>query len=758
MIRVRKSRLLFALIGLAGALLLAGAGRFMYRGQKTLASLTHPEGFRTLDIYSRWLNLDPSRPVTRSQILAWLAAVSYVSTPDTPERPGCYQDAGDLTILARPFQYPDQAFPLQQIRLKFRGDRLQAIEGSNGQALAQWRLEPKVLAQWAAEPRTAQPRVRLEELPPHVPQAILAVEDKRFYQHGAFDMRSLARALWVDLRHAQLRQGASTISQQLARSIFLDVSRTLRRKMMEAILALYLSARYSKPQLLEMYLNQVYWGQDGLETMLGIESASRSYFSKPARQLTVAQSALLAGLLQSPNRLSPRAAPEPALARRDHVLRLMRDQGLIPSDAYARAVAEPLSLAPARRTANDAAYFLALLRDQLADRYSLPLLMGQGWKVFSTLDPTLQPWAAQAVRALRPSTRRASQKSPEHPEGALVALAPQTGAVLAWMGGTDFATRPYDRAVLARRQPGSALKPFVMLAALESRQATTATFLEDKPLTVKNQQGTWAPQNYDRQFRGRVSVWAALVHSLNIPTVRLAMQVGLPLVVDTAHRAGIQSPLKPVPSLALGTSEVSVLELTRAYSTLANEGIHAAPYMIETIMDGQGKVVETHQPEITSAFASGPVYLVTRMLQAVLREGTARQAGVMGFHWEVAGKTGTSENYQDAWFLGYSPDLACGVWVGYDRPRTLGRAAASIALPVWTRFMDKALAIEGVREFAIPKDLVWKTIDTDSGLLVRVGCIHRRKTAFLPGTEPARPCDLHRGGLLGLFKRLTGPQ
>jgi penicillin-binding protein 1B len=419
----------------------------------------------------------------------------------------------------------------------------------------------------------------------------------------------------------------------------------------------------------------------------------------------------------------------------------MREQAFVTEAEYQAALTAPVSLAPPKKS-NDAAYFLAALRDTLAERYSMPRLLSEGWKIYTTLDPLLQHAAVTALKELPPG-----------PQGALVALDPKTGAILAWVGGTNFQTNPFDHIASAKRQPGSAFKPLVALAALESRKATTATLLDDKPLTLKGLNGSWTPQNYDRKYRGKASVWDAVVYSLNVPMVRLAMQTGLASIIDVARRARIESPLREDLSLALGTSEVSLLELTGAYSTLASGGLDSTPYLIQDVMGPDGTILEAQPATSTRAFAPDVIYIVTQMLEEVLNSGTGKAARAAGFTAPAAGKTGTSENFQDAWFEGYTPNLVCGVWVGYDIPKSLGHSAAGIALPVWTTFMKKATALGPPDAFQEPAGLVWKTIDPESGLLAKSGCPERRKAAFLSGTEPTQSCPLHPGGLMGFFKR-----
>ncbi len=739
--RPRVSRLALRLFLYGSLVLVIACGIFLKRGQQRLIDLITHSSQKATEIYSTWLELAPSDALTADYVRGTLDVLGYEQVAQI-QKSGQYSlQQSQFEIWTRGFDFPDQTLPPQALRLSFSSGRLTQLETlPDGKNIEAWRLEPKRLARWALQSGAQQPKVRIQTLPPYTPMAIVAIEDKRFFQHGAVDFRGLLRALWVDVREGQLRQGGSTITQQLSRSIFLDIQRTWTRKVLEAGLAVFLEIVYSKQQLLEMYLNQVYWGHDGSETMIGLESASRSFFGKPAKDLTLAESALLAGLLQSPNRYSPRSDLERAKQRRNLVLSLMQAQGHISAAEWKTASHEPIRLAPLPPRAGQAPYFVSSLQDTLMLRYSFNTLMAEGWRIFTTLDPLLQ---THAVTSLKPSEGQA----------AMVVLDPRTGAVRAWVGGTGYAKSTFDRVIYARRQPGSAFKPFVMLSAIDSKIATQTTMLEDKPIKLQTPMGPWSPANYDKKYRGSVSLRDALVFSLNIPTVNLASQAGLDKIIELAQRMGIKSPLRAVPSLALGTSEVSVLELTSAYATLAHQGIYLEPYTVELILDVDRQEVERHVPQPQIAVSELSAFVVTQMLQSVLQEGTGQYSKALGFKHLAAGKTGTSENYQDAWFIGYTPRLVCGVWVGHDQPHSLGRSAAGIALPLWVSFMNKSLALWPEEKWPTPKGLVWKTIDPESGAVARSGCKNRRKEAFLPGTEPDQMCQLHPGGLAGFFYR-----
>ncbi len=718
------------------------AAWFVYKERATLAWHVQGEAAaRPTVIYSRWLDLKGDESLSQERIIAWLDLLGYKRTPSPPHSSGEYFSEGSRIILfTQFFHYPDKDLPVQLIQLDFSSKGLREMKALAGHApLAEWRLEPRVLAEWGIVPRVARQKVRVEDLPPHVSRAVVAMEDKRFFHHGAFDWMGIGRAVWVDVKHGGLKQGASTITQQLARSIFLDIQRTWRRKFIEAILAIYLEIRYTKPQLLEMYLNQAYWGHDGTQTLIGIEAASQSLFGKTARKLTPAESASLAGMLQSPRRFSPRTSLKLSEERKKIVLGLMRDQKIITDADYILGVAQRVTLAPLPRS-GESAYFLAHLRDELGERFEMSAMLAQGWSIYTTLDPLMQ---REAVQSLKPSVG----------QGGLVALDAKNGAVRAWVAGTNFQTNPFDHVADAKRQPGSAFKPFVVLAALENRVATTATMLDDDPISLIGLEGPWTPQNYDRKFRGKVSVWDSLVYSWNVPMVRLAMQTGLSHVVSVARRAGITSPLRSDLSTSLGSSEVSLLELTGAYGTLASGGRRLVPHSIRAIVSRDGQLVDTAPFVNEQTFAPEAVYLVTQMLQDVLVTGTGKASKSMGLEFPAAAKTGTSENYHDAWLMGYSTSVVCGVWVGYDQPKSLGRSAAGIALPIWVDFMKRVAPYEPPQDFVEPPGLSWKTIDPTTGQLARSGCTVRKKTAFLAGTEPTEDCSAHAGGIKGLFQR-----
>lgn len=511
--------------------------------------------------------------------------------------------------------------------------------------------------------------ISINELPPYVANAFIAIEDRRFRDHHGIDPIGLARAVFTNLTAGRLEQGGSTLTQQLAKNLFLTPERNLERKVQEAILALWLERQYSKDQILELYLNRVYFGAGAY----GIEAAARRYFDKPARALTLAEAAMLAGLVKAPSRLSPTRNPEQAQARARLVLEAMVDTGAISAKDMKLARAMPAEPSSASETSsvNYAADWIMDLLDDHIGAYDRDIV------VETTLDPIAQ---AAAERALTAGLDASGAKFGVS-QGALIALSPD-GAVLAMVGGRAYQKSQFNRAVDARRQPGSAFKPFVYLAALE-HGLTPDTIREDGPISVKG----WSPENYSREYRGPVTLTTALALSLNTVAVKLGLEVGPKAVVAAAQRLGIASPLAPNPSLALGTSEVTPIEITAAYAVFANGGAAVTPYAVTRIKTAKGKVLFRREaPAAPLVVDPERVGMINAMMRETLTIGTARKAELPG--WPAAGKTGTSQDFRDAWFIGYTSRVVAGVWLGNDDGAPTKRATGGgLPVEIWSTFM-----------------------------------------------------------------------
>ena len=577
----------------------------------------------------------------------------------------------------------------------------------------------------------------------HVPQAlrdaIIATEDKRFYYHWGIDPIGIARAIAQNYRRGRIVEGGSTITQQLTKVLFLTPDKSLERKLKEAVLALELERRYTKDRILEMYLNQVYFGHGAY----GVEAAARTYFGKSVSELNVREAALIAGLPRAPTTYSPFEHGDAAKRRRAVVLRRMVEYGAIEEAEGKRLTRADLGLIPPERRRNTGQYFLEYVEQTLEKKYGADMVFKGGLNVYTTLNPTMQLAAEQALRdGLKALEGRTKGTRPgEHPEGAIVSIEPQTGYVRAMVGGYDFFRSEFNRAVQARRQPGSAFKPFIYVAALESG-LTPATQVADEPVSyVVGPSGqVWEPENYDRKFRGPVTLQQALEESINVVTVKVQEQVGLHQTIQVARRFGIKSALGLNPSLALGTSDLTLIELTSAYGGLANQGQWLPPTTIRYVTDPQGGLLEEHLPEPHEAASPEMAYVVTHMLRGVVERGTGQAAKALGR--PIAAKTGTTNDYSNAWFIGYTPRLATGVWVGYDRPRSLGKdeTGSRVAVPIWVSFMGKALRNSPREDFPIPDGVVLAPVDLDPSN----ECVRVVTMAFLRGTEPAVACGVRR--------------
>jgi 1A family penicillin-binding protein len=613
-------------------------------------------------------------------------------------------------------------------------ETLQPIQGTkiyddNDEAITELHVERRIL-------------VPLAQIPQSLRDAILATEDRRFYSHWGIDPIGVARAILQNYRRGRIVEGGSTITQQLTKVLFLTPDKSLERKLKEAVLALELERRYSKDRILEMYLNQVYFGQGSY----GVEAAARTYFGKSVSELTVRESALIAGLPRAPTNYSPFDRPEAAKRRREVVLRRLVDFGSIKDEEAKRLAKTDLGLIPPERRRTTGQYYIDYVQQTLEAKYGPDLVLKGGLNVYTTLNPTMQLAAEQSLReglkALQGRTAPAAAGAgprPESPEGAVVTVEPQTGYVKAMVGGSDFFRSEFNRAVQAKRQPGSAFKPFIYIAALEAG-FTPASQIEDSPVSfaVGGKKGeVWKPENYDRKFRGSTTLQQALEESVNVVTVKLQERIGLAKTIQVARRLGITSPLDVNLSLALGTSDVSLLEMTSAYGALANQGTWMPPVTIRYVTDAQGKLLEEHVPEGREALAPETAYVITQMLRGVVERGTGQAA--KGIGRPVAAKTGTTNDYSNAWFVGFTPRLATGVWVGYDRPRSLGKdeTGSRVAVPIWVTYMGKVLGDSPKEDFPVPDHVVSILVDEDpSG-----ECLRPVPMAFVKGTESGMACN-----------------
>ncbi|MFN2383163.1 MAG: PBP1A family penicillin-binding protein [Gemmatimonadota bacterium] len=700
-------------------------------------------------IYSDAFLLHPGRQLQTKDFEARLARLGYLEQVGGVDEPGEYaQEDGRWLVYLHAFAYPDGENPAFPLRIDVGGGAIRRLShGRTGAQLDSAALEPEIVGIIFDQHMEDRTPIEIEEIPAYLVEAVLAVEDARYFHHPGLDPIRMIGAMLANLRAGGTTQGGSTITQQLIKNYYLTAERTYRRKLVEAPMAVILELKYSKEEILEAYLNEIYFGQRGASSIMGVEEAAQYYFGKSSREVDLPQAALLAGLIRDPGRYSPFRDAEAARGRRDLVLRLMLDQERLTDDQAARARNEPLAIRDEVKRFNDAPHFVDFVLRELAERYPRRLLESEGLRIYTTLDAGYQLAAETALREglddLEEGYPRLKKRAGEL-EGAVVVMDPQTGFVRAMVGGRDYQGSQYNRAEQARRQPGSTFKPFVYLTAfLTPGRWSPAAMIADMPFEVESGGEMWSPQNYDGNYRGNVSLRTALTNSLNIATSRLALDVGLNRISRTAREAGIASRMQAVPSLALGAFEVSPLELASAYATLANGGIHTEPLSILAAVDDGGRVVQHREVQMDRVLPADAVYLVNNMLQDVFESGTAARARALGYTGKAAGKTGTTSSYRDTWFVGYTTELVALVWVGYDDNTSLGLTGDRAALPVWTDFMRRSGYGNRSPEFPVPKNIVLAEIDPTTGLLAGPDCPARRFEVFVLGAEPQELCGGH---------------
>jgi penicillin-binding protein 1B len=648
--------------------------------------------------------------------------------------------------------------------------------------LVAYALEPQLVTALSdSEQRAKRRLVSFGEIPRVMVDAVLAIEDRRFFQHAGVNYYRLAEAALVDVRSRRHEQGGSTLTMQIARGFFLSPQKTIKRKLTEMLIAVELEQRFSKQQIFEMYANQVYMGQRGSFTIQGFGEASQAYFGKDIKNLTLAEAALLAGMIQRPNYLSPYKYPERALERRNLVLDSMVETGAITREQADKAKAVALKLAPPNVEASDAPYFVDLVKDVLAPKFPEREMNEHGYRIYTTLDPQLQAAAADAVqmgvklidakveklrtKRQKVGTGKAAKWETTVQPGpmaqvALVAMDPHSGNVLALVGGRNYGFSQLNHAV-AKRPTGSSFKPFVYAAAINTGidgtpVLTPASVVDDSPSTFAYGDQIYEPRNYKEEYHGPVSATYALAHSLNNATVKVAEMTGYDKVAALARAAGIKS-VQATPALALGAYDATPVDMASAYTIFANDGVKMSPLLVTSVRDAKGEVIKDFAAERQPVLDPRVAYIMTSMMETVLNSGTAAGVRARGFTAPAAGKTGTSH---DGWFAGYTSNLLCIVWVGFDDYSDLRLSGADTAAPIWAEFMKKAVTFpeyQGVKPFTQPAGVVDVRLDKVTNRLATPTCPDDYVAAFLAGTEPTDTCD-HAAATQqqGLFSRILG--
>lgn len=717
-------------------IVISGASYYSRMSKHVVQRLTDGVFAHSVAIYSTGKNIFKGQPLTADSLVSSLRRAGYSS--DTDGRSGQYRIQGDIVVIE-----PGVNSRLRNsaVEIEFDKTKIVSINSPSGKKLNQYELDPQLLSNLSGDVRQRRRLIQHGELPKVLVNALLSAEDRKFFDHYGFDVPRVLKAIFVNLKSGRREQGGSTLTMQLARNIWLSPDKTWRRKANEAIITLILEQKLSKEQILEHYANEIYLGNHGSFEVHGFGEAAWRYFNRDVGRLSLPQAALLAGLVQRPNYFDPFRHPERAEQRRNTILGLMNRNGFISEAELKSATESPLNLRERTLDAGDAPYFVDLVLDQA--RKISPAQTGS-IRLYTTVDPDLQSAAAEAViigmKKVDALVEKKKAKLPR-PQVALVALDAKTGEVRAAVGGRNYGESQLNR-VLAKRQPGSIFKPFVYAAAMETQLGgkqkavfTGASLMLDEPTTFQFGDEAYQPGNFGNQYNGPILLRRALTKSLNIPTVALAESVGYKRVVDVAKRSGITSDLRATPSVALGAYEVTPLEMAGAYTVFANEGSTVGTSFISSIVSEDGKELYRYEPKRKAALDPRVNFLMLDMLQDVLRSGTGAGVWSYGLKAQSGGKTGTS---RDGWFAGFTSELICIVWVGYDDHRDLDLEGAKSALPVWAEFMKRATAGGAYsKPFAgPPRDIVNARIDAETGELASALSEKTRTEYFLSGYEP----------------------
>jgi penicillin-binding protein 1B len=714
-------------------------------------------------VYSDTTLLYPGQRLNSSLFNEKLANLGYRRVDHLPARKGEIRIGPDaMDIFLNDLKTPWNQREGFLVQIGFSENGIGTISRmDSGETIPILELEPEEIMQFFGQERERRQLISIEQVPEHLIWAVLAAEDHRFFQHYGIDLRGILRALVTNLRHGSIRQGGSTLTQQLAKNYFLTPARTIIRKFKEVILSVIIELKYDKREILEIYLNEIYLGQKGSVAINGVGEAAYFYFGKPVKQLTLSEAAVIAGLIKAPNHYSPYRDIKRCRSRRDAVLQAMYRWEWVTEAALQAALKQPIKAVGFIASHTKAPYFIDYLTEQLNTLYRPEDLSSLGLSIYTTLDPQVQRAAEKALAKglahLENSNAALQREAPaEKLQGAIVVMQPKTGHILALVGGRNYSVSQFNRITQARRQPGSAFKPIVYLSSLSQFTPTSLLSNDPKSYTVNGK--LWEPQNFEPVTEYTVSLKDALKKSYNLATVDLAMQTGLERIVNTARRFHFTTPLKPYPSLALGAFEVIPIELARAYCVFAAEGVQPFPLSLKGVVDENDKILEQQHLNIERLITPAEAFVMTRMLRDVVQEGTARSLQWRGVTWPVAGKTGTTNDFRDAWFVGYTPDILALVWVGFDNGDPIEATGAAAALPIWADLMNAIPQYRSETDFNMPEGVEKILVCSVTGLRAVAGCPEPSEVYFLAGHTPSEDCPLHdKGGFAGkIIKRIKG--
>jgi len=761
--RRRRWRIvLLVALGVPAVCLSAVLGYYYVVFARLIDARLHGERERVLPrIYGRPIELRTGEMMSERQLIDRLNDLGYAQEPKV-QRAGQFAISKDAVLLS-PRSGPAAGRIARAVFRRVaattppieRLERLELVGIGQTQSLT---LDPPLLTALISTSREKRRQVPLVKIPKHMVQAVLAIEDHRYYEHPGVDPIGAIGALITNIRgDKRYLAGGSTITQQLIRNVFLGsvlanpMEKSIRRKVLEQFMALVLSRRASKDEVLELYLNEIYLGQRGSFAVHGVAEAARLFFGKDVYNVSLAEAATIAGVIRSPQVLSPFVNATRARDRRNVVLRLMADYRFITREAADRASGEPVAVA-ARALEAEAPYFVDLVGQTLAEQFADAMKTSQPVEVYTTLDLHLQRFAQDAVREglTQVDQLLAKKKRKSVPQAALIAADPRTGEILALVGGRSYNQSQYNRAVTAKRQPGSAFKPFVYLAAFEKVAAegrtdlTPATVVVDEPTTFYFEDKTWDPGNYEGEYDGPVTLRHALAQSKNAATIKVAEMTGYDEIAALWKRFGTSTAPRPYPSIALGVFEATPIEIAAAFTVFPNLGEVRQLRTILRITSGAKDLVAVPVPQPKRVARPDTTFLVLNMMRSVINEGTGAAVRGSGFALDGAGKTGTTNDLRDAWFVGFTPALLTVVWVGLDENQPLGLSGAQAALPIWTGFMTRALAGHPNIGFSVPAGIDFVEIDKDTGKLALPSCPRTWQEASLAGTAPTETCELHK--------------
>ena len=724
-------------LGLVGLVVLAGFA--IYLDAVVQEKFSGKRWTVPAKVYARPLELFVGQKLTKTDFLTELDALGY-RRESAASGPGAAAVAGnDVQLHTRGFQFYEGTEPARRINVRFSGAYVAGLSQGAGGNLAVARLEPLLVGGLYPAHHEDRILLKLDQVPPYLVETLVAIEDREFFNHYGVSLKSIARAFWINATAGQLRQGGSTLTQQLVKNFYLTNERSLTRKATEAMMALLLELHYDKNEILEAYLNEVFLGQDGQRAVHGFGLASQYLFSQPLAELKLHQVALMVGMVKGPSYYNPRRFPERALERRNLVLDVLAEQGVVPADQVAAAKLKPLGVTK-RGSLADSSFpgFLDLVKRQLREDYREEDLTEEGLRIFTSFDPILQMKAEAALSETLKRLSAGRGKGIDEVEAAMLVTSPESGEVQALIGSRQPRFAGFNRALDAVRPIGSLIKLAVYLAALERpSQYTLTSWLSDTAFSVKGQDGqVWKPQNYDRQAHGNVFLYQALANSYNLSTAKLGLALGVPTVLKTLERLGVSREFPAYPSMLLGAGSLTPLEVAGMYQTLANGGFNTPLRGIRSVLTAEGEPLKRYPFQIQQRFDPGAIYLVQNAMQRVMREGTGRSVySQLPASLNLAGKTGTSNDSRDSWFAGFSQDLLTVVWLGRDDNGKTPFTGATGALQVWTGFMRKADPLP--LDMPLPDNVIMAWIDPRTGEGSDASCPQARQMPYIRGSEPA---------------------